>query len=135
MTRVTGYKCIFQTNQERFKFALTLAGEGAGDADFVVADPDAAETLLDMFDDSREAHFDIEAGELTFTFGELELETEEEEGEEEDDDEAEADETDVAAEEGEEEEKEEEDGETDSAGEESDETTKRAPKQRRRSAA
>lgn len=86
MTRVTGYKCIFQTNDERFKFALTLADEGEGD--FIVADADAVETLLDMFEDSSEAHFDSESGELTFAFEELEMEDEEEqedEGEEEED--------------------------------------------------
>lgn len=100
MTRVTGYKCIFQTNEERFKFALTLAGEGAGDADFVVADPDAAETLLDMFDDSNEAHFDAESGDLTFTFDELEAqEEEEEEGEEEEEEEDEESEADSETEE------------------------------------
>jgi len=90
MTRVTGYKCVFQTNEERFKFALTLAGEGAGDADFVVANAEAVETLLDMFEDSSEAHFDAESGELTFAFGAGELEDEEAEdedgdGEDEDD--------------------------------------------------
>src|SRR5262245_19396761 len=110
MTRVTGYRCIFQTNDERFKFALTLAGEEAGDADFVVANPDAAETLLDMFDDSSEAHFDAESGELTFTFETLELEAEAEG----DDLEAEGDEESDAGEDGE------EDGETDSDTEETD---------------
>lgn len=88
MARVTGYKCSFQTNDERFKFVLTLAGVGGGDADFVVADADAAETLLDMLEDSSEADFDEASGELTFTFDKLELE-EEDESEEEGDEEEE----------------------------------------------
>jgi len=101
MTRVTGYKCVFQTNEERFKFALTLAGEGAGDADFVVANAEAVETLLDMFEDSSEAHFDAESGELTFAFdaGESEDEGAEDEDHEEGDDGAEDDEADPETEE------------------------------------
>jgi hypothetical protein len=87
MARVTGYKCSFQTNDERFKFVLTLAGVEAGDADFVVADPDAAETLLDMLEDSSEAYFDEASGELTFTFDKLELDEEDEDDEHEEEEE------------------------------------------------
>lgn len=82
MNRVTGYKCIFETNGERFKFAVTLADAG-GEADFAVSNPDAAETLLDMFEDASEAHFNAESGELIFAFDDLDIE--EEEGEEEED--------------------------------------------------
>jgi len=122
MTRVTGYKCIFQTNEERFKFALTLTG-GDGEGDFTVANADAAETLLDMFEDSSEAHFDAASGELTFSFEELKTEEEEEEGEEEEEEEEEEheeeDESDAETEEhacsheASEEEEEDQEGETD----------------------
>jgi len=124
MSRVTGHKCIFQTNDERFKFALTLADED-GTADFLVTDPDTAETLLDMFEDTSKAEFDSESGELTFSFDEAE----EEEEEEEDEEEEEEDETDeeepreVASEEDEAEE-----------GEADGETENRRPSRRRRSA-
>jgi hypothetical protein len=112
MTRVTGYKCIFQTNEERFKFALTLTG-GDGEGDFTVANADAAETLLDMFEDSSEAHFDAASGELTFTFDELKTEEEEgEEHEEEDESDAETEEH-ASSHEASEEEEEDQEGETD----------------------
>jgi hypothetical protein len=78
MTRVTGYKCIYDTNNERFKFALTLDGDD-GQADFVVSNPDGAETLLDMFEDAHAAHFNQPTGELTFSFDELEADDDEEE--------------------------------------------------------
>jgi len=118
MTRVTGYKCIFQTNEERFKFALTLTG-GDGEGDFTVANADAAETLLDMFEDSSEAHFDAASGELTFSFEELKTEEEEGEEEEEEEEHEEEDESDAETEEhacsheASEEEEEDQEGETD----------------------
>jgi len=129
MTRVTGYKCVFQTNEERFKFALTLAGEDAGDADFVVANADAVETLLDMFEDSSEAHFDAESGELTFAFAASE--SEDEEAEDEGDDGTEGEEDDDGAGD------DEADSETEESQEAADTTSDEPPtkQKRRRSAA
>jgi hypothetical protein len=88
MNRVTSYKCIYDANNERFKFAMTLAGEG-GKADFIVSNPDAAETLLDMFEDSTEAHFEEASGELTFAFDALAVEDDEEDVSDAEDSEAE----------------------------------------------
>ena len=129
MTRVTGYKCVFQTNEERFKFALTLAGEGAGAADFVVANAEAVETLLDMFEDSSEAHFDAESGELTFDFGASEAEDEEADDEDDDSDEGEDDDERAGPDEA--------DSETEESRESADTTSDTPPtkQKRRRSAA
>jgi hypothetical protein len=92
MSRVTSYKCIYDSNNERFKFAMTLAGRGDA-ASIIVPNADAAETLLDMFEDARTAHFDEPKGELTFSFDELEADDEDENaagGEDSDDSEDEA---------------------------------------------
>lgn len=67
MNRVTGYKCIFESKAEIWRFALTLKGEPA-EAGFAVSNPETAETLLDMFDDANGCHFDPMTGEMAFGF-------------------------------------------------------------------
>ena len=67
MNRVTGYKCIFESKAEMWRFALSLKGDPS-EAGFAVNTPGIAETLLDMFDDASGCHFDASSGELTFSF-------------------------------------------------------------------
>ena len=88
MSRVTRYKCIYDANNERFKFAMTLTGQD-DTATIIVPNADTAETLLDMFEDAHAAHFDEPKGELTFSFDELEGD-DEDESEDSDDSEDEA---------------------------------------------
>ena len=95
MNRVTGYKCVFGSKAQSWKFALTLAEE-PGAAEFAVTDADSAETLLDMFDDATEVHFDAATADVTFIFGFVEMDDEEESEEDGDETAGEAEEEDAA---------------------------------------
>ena len=91
MSHITGYACVFSSKAQSFSFALELKGEPAT-ASFAVATADAAEILLDMFEDATAAHFETETGEVTFKFEDLDAgddEDEDEKAEGEDDDEEE----------------------------------------------
>ena len=80
MNRVTGYKCIFASKGQNWRFALALAQE-PGMAEISVEGADAAETFLDMLGDATEVLFDPATHEVNFVFGFTELEDEEEEDE------------------------------------------------------
>ncbi|MFO0991878.1 MAG: hypothetical protein U1E67_08115 [Hyphomicrobiales bacterium] len=82
MNRVIGYKCIFASKEQSWRFALALAKQ-PGMAELSVDSADAAETLLDMFGDATEVLFDTATGEVNFLFGFAELEDEDEEEDEE----------------------------------------------------
>ncbi|MBL8908029.1 MAG: hypothetical protein JNM20_15250 [Rhizobiales bacterium] len=93
MNRVTGYKCIFASKEQTWRFALALAKE-PGMAEISVDSADGAETLLDMLGDATEVLFDPATGEVNFLFGYAEIEDEDEEeedGKPSDDDESEED--------------------------------------------
>jgi hypothetical protein len=83
MNRVTGYKCIFASKEQTWRFALALANE-PGKAEISVESADGAETLLDMFGDATEVLFDTATGEVNFLFGFAEIEDEDEEEDDED---------------------------------------------------
>ncbi|MBL8894917.1 MAG: hypothetical protein JNJ53_09970 [Rhizobiales bacterium] len=91
MNRVTGYKCVFASNEQNWRFVLALAKEPRA-AEITVDSADAAETLLDMLGDATEIHFDPATNEVNFGFGYAESEDEEEgeeDGKESEDDESE----------------------------------------------
>jgi len=89
MNRVTGYKCVFASGAQNWKFVLTLA-EAPGVSEFAVNDGDATETLLDMFGDATEILFDPATAEVTFHFGYAESEEDEDSDEGDEDDSASA---------------------------------------------
>ena len=85
MNRVTGYKCVFASNEQNWRFVLALAKEPRA-AEITVDSADTAETLLDMLGDATEIHFDPETNEVIFAFGYAESEDEDEDEEEDEED-------------------------------------------------
>jgi hypothetical protein len=86
MATVLGLKCIFDTNASSWAIELALDGEPSTHR-FVVGSAEDVEQVIECFEESTEATFDAESGEIAFAFeyafGKEDLDDEEEDEEDE----------------------------------------------------